>query len=157
LFETWKECSQEIDSHPCNFTLQDHNNEDWTLYDNYGKVIVIDFSSMWCGVCVNMASSVQSIQDEYSSDGFVWITVLIDDEQGQQVDQADLQRWVDAHGLTTSPVLAGSRDIIDPTAQDGYPISSWPTLVVIDKEMVISYGIHGWNEHTVRSWIEQEL
>lgn len=156
-FETWDECSQEIGSNPCNFTLQDSNGDDWTLYDSYGKVILIDFSSMWCGVCVNMASDAQSIQDDYSPDGFVWVTVLIDDEQGQQVDQSDLQRWVGSHGMTSSPVLGGSRDMIDPTAQDGYPVSSWPTIVIINKEMVLSHGIHGWNEQTVRSWIEQEL
>ena len=156
-FEVWDECSQEIGEHPCDFTLKDQRDKDWTLYDNYGKVILIDFSSMWCGVCVNMASTVQSIQDQYAADGFVWVTVLIDDEQGNQVDHSDLQRWVSSHGITTSPTLAGSRDMIDPTAQDGYPISSWPTLVIINREMVLVQGMYGWNETTARTWIEQEL
>jgi thiol-disulfide isomerase/thioredoxin len=156
-FETWEECSQVPGEHPCNFTLQDHKGNDWTLYDNYEKVMVIDFSAMWCSVCANIAPDAQAFQDDYASQGFLWVTVLIDDEGGEEVDQSDLERWVDAYGMTTSPVLGGSRDMVDLTAEDGYPITSWPTLVVISREMVLANGINGWNESTIRAWVEQEL
>ena len=33
------------------------------------------------------------------------------------------------------------------------PITSWPTLVVIDQNMVLQYGINGWNEATVSGWV----
>ena len=33
----------------------------------------------------------------------------------------------------------------------------WPTMVVIDREMVLLNGINGWNETTVRAWVESLL
>ena len=57
---------------------------------------------------------------------------------------------------TAVPILAGSRDLIDVTdpLEDGYPITSWPTIVVIDQSMVLKHGINGWHESTVQGWVE---
>ena len=39
------------------------------------------------------------------------------------------------------PVLGSDRNMIDYSAKTGYPITSWPTLVVIDKQMVLRHMV----------------
>ena len=45
---TWTECSGKPGEKACDFTFQDQNGNDWSLYDNYGTVMVVDFSTIWC-------------------------------------------------------------------------------------------------------------
>jgi len=149
---TWDECGQQVDENPCNFTLLDQNGDEVELYDYHGKVIVIDFSTMWCGVCVNIAAEGDNLVAKYGEDNVIWLTVLIDNEYGEPPTQEDLQRWVNMANIKI-PVLAGDRSMIDYSAKTGYPIASWPTLVVIDKEMVLKHGISGWSAAAIDTWV----
>ena len=45
--------------------------------------------------------------------------------------------------------------MIDNTAKSGYNISSWPGLVVIDRDMTIAYELKGWNEMQIKVWLEK--
>lgn len=155
--EEWADCSAAPGDHPCNFSFTDQFGDVFELYDNYGTVIVLDFSTMWCGVCQNIAPDVQTYQDEYGPEGFLWVTVLVDNASGEAPSVEDVDNWSQVYGIITSPVLAGDRSIIDMTGTSGYPISSWPTLVVIDREMFIYNGLHGWNGATITGWIETVL
>jgi len=153
---TWDECGQNIGENPCNFVLLDHNGNEVELYDYYGKVIVIDFSTMWCGVCVNIANEGDNLVTKYGAENVVWLTVLIENEYGASPTQEDLQRWVDTFGVSV-PVLGGDRNLIDMSAKIGYPISSWPTLVVINKNMVLKNGLRGWNKTAIETWVSDLL
>ena len=149
---TWEECGQTIVENPSNFALLAHEGNEVELYDYHEKVIVVDFSAMWCGVCVNIAAEGDAIVAKYGEENVIWLTVLIDNEVGQPPTQEDLQRWVAMANIGT-PVLGGSRSLIDYSANDGWPITSWPTLVVIDKEMVIRHGINGWSAAAIDTWV----
>jgi len=156
---TWTDCDQWLGSHPCDFTLVDQNGDDWNLYDHYGSVIIIDFSTMWCSVCKMIAPEAQMVQDKYQAYGYdvIWVTVLIEDEARNPVVQEDLVAWANAYNLTSTAVLLGSRDLVDLTGIDGYPISAWPTLVVITDEMILYNGMNGWNGATVLGWVDEVL
>ena len=150
----WDDCGGKIGDHPCNFSFVDQNNDTWSLYDNYGTVILLDFSTMWCYYCKVSASHVEQIQSMYGSE-FLWVTVLIENDAGATPALSDIQSWASTYGITNSPVLAGDRTIIDTTAENGYPITSWPTFVLIDTDMTISYGVHGWSKEIIVHQIEE--
>ena len=149
---TWDDCAYGIGDHPCNFSLMDQHEETVELYQHNNKVIVLDFSAMWCGICNNIATKGDEWIAKYGAEDFIWITILIDDASGNPPDLKDLQLWTSIYAIE-APVLAGNRDMIDVNAQTGYPITSWPTLVGIDRSMVLQYGINGWNETTVSGWV----
>ncbi len=153
---TWDTCSQLPGSNPCNFSFVNQNGEPVELYDHYGKVIIIDLSTMWCGVCMRIAPVGEQIVADYGSDNVVWLTLLVEDEAGITPDVNDLQRWVSTYGLT-SDVLAADRGIIDSNGITGYPVAGWPTVAVINREMVVHNGVTGWSEQLVRSWVEEVL
>ena len=152
---TWETCAHDIGDNPCNFSLMDQHGETVELYEYYGKVIVIDLSAMWCSVCKNIAATGDEWVAKYGAEDFIWLTVLLTDAGNQDPDLQDLQDWATAYGITV-PVLAGSRNMIDLTdpLEDGYPVTSWPTLVVVDRNMVLQHGLNGWNEATISGWVD---
>jgi thiol-disulfide isomerase/thioredoxin len=153
---TWTECSQKPGDHPCNFSLMDQHGDMVELYDQHGKVIVIDLSTMWCGVCNNIAQEGDEWLNDYGVDNFIWLTILIDNATGDPPTLADIQQWATQYNIIV-PVLVGDRSLVDLTAETGYPVTGWPTLVVIDQDMVLQYGINGWNESTIRGWVQSLL
>jgi thiol-disulfide isomerase/thioredoxin len=155
-WETWKTCGYLPGDNPCNFELKNQHGELVELYDYYDEVIVIDLSTMWCGVCAQIAPKGDEFVGDYGDANFEWLTLMIDDSEGNPPDQSDLIVWADLFGVT-GHILAGDRSLIDQAAQTGFPVSGWPTLVVIDRSMVLQYGLIGWNETTIRGWVEQLL
>ena len=154
---TWTECSQKPGDHPCNFSLMDQNEDMFDLYDQHGKVIVVDLSSIWCVVCQNIATKGEDFGADYGAENVVWITILVDGPAyGVPPTLAEIQSWASNYNII-GPVLMGDRSLVDLNAETGYPVTGWPTLVVIDQDMVLQYGINGWNESTVRGWVESLL
>ena len=150
-------CSQIPGQSICNLALKDQNDKVWQLHSLKGNVVLLDFSAMWCSPCQNAAATVQKTQDDYESEGFRYITVLIDDPDGGTIELDDVQAWVNSYRINTATVLQGNRDLIDYDAVKGYPLASWPTFVFVDRDMNIYYGMYGFNEEFIRSKIEEML
>ena len=153
----FEDCGYGVGDNPCNFSLTDQNNKRFNLWDHYGSAMVLDFSAMWCGYCRIAAGTVQETHDRYADQGFHYVTILIEDYNGLAVEQNDLQTWATAAGITTAPVLAADMSMMDPSGESGWPVTGWPTFVVIDKEMTIYYGQSGWNEAAIEAAIQGAL
>ena len=151
-FITWDECGGRVGDHACDFTFMSQTGEEWNLYERYGKIVVLDFSAMWCGYCQKAAEVAQQIQDEH--DDVVWVTILLQNNYGQQPSLNELIEWATAFDVTSSPILSGNASIIDQTAENGFNVKSWPGLVVIDRDMKIAYELHGWNEAQIKVWLK---
>ena len=157
---TYEDCSGRVGDHPCNFEFLDQNGDTWNLWEHTGTVMVVDFSTIWCGVCNSIAGDAQPYQDTYTDLGydFLWVTVLVDGPTwGTPPIESEIQKWVSSYGMTTSPVLLGDRTVIDTTAASGIPIVSWPTLIIVDQDMRIAFGIGGWSESMITSELESVL
>ncbi len=156
-FATWDDCSQTVGDHPCNFTLKDQNDEEVSLYDFYGSAIILDLSAMWCGPCVQAGADVQGTIERFADHDVKYITVLIDNPQGQPPTLSDVQSWAANLGIETEPVLQGSRDFLNSDPSAGWPLSSWPTFIFITSEMEIYYFQSGYNQQVIDMILEDTL
>jgi|7_EtaG_2_1085326.scaffolds.fasta_scaffold00028_87 thiol-disulfide isomerase/thioredoxin len=151
------DCDQKaIGSKVCNMIFYDQNKEVWQLYEQEGKVVILDFSTVWCGPCQNAGHYVQPLQDEYA-DKINFVTVLVDGVSGEPPTEAEIDQWVSSHNITTAPVLYADRSVLDPTGETGYLVGGFPTYVFIDKNLKIHVGAVGFNEQYVRSVIDSLL
>jgi len=156
-FATWETCSQTVGDHPCNFTLKNQNDEDVSLYDFYGSTIILDLSAMWCGPCVQAGSDVQATVERFSEHDIAYITVLIDNPQGQPPSLSDVQGWAANLGIESEPVLQGSRDLLSGDASAGWPLTSWPTFILITSEMEIHLFQTGYSQQLLDMLIEDTI
>ena len=148
-------CDQKaLGSNVCNFFLIDQNGEYWELYEHKGKVIILDFSTVWCYPCQMAAAHTQKVQDEYSED-VVFVTLLIQGPSGLPATDLDVAGWVETHGITTAPVLQASKEyIMDPAGITGYLVGGYPTYVYLDRELKIADAHVGFNEDYMKNIIE---
>jgi hypothetical protein len=113
---------------------------------------------MWCGPCQSAASQVATHVSKYSNYDVVWVTVLLQDTAGGSVSLEDVRDWQSLYGVPSqSPILQGDNSIVDSTATNGYPVMSYPTIVVVDRDMVMYQGVHGWSQEMVEGWIDELL
>ena len=143
----------------CNFTLYDQDENIWDLYEHQGDVIVIDFSTSWCPPCQAAGYYTQQLQDDYSSQGVQVVTILIDGPiGGQEPTQEDINTWVTDHGISSAPVLKGSRTLMfDPAGIGGYSIGAFPTYLYLDRNMNFYAGHAGFSDEYIREKIEEAL
>ena len=125
------------------FTAKDQNNQDVSLYDYLGKVILFDFSADWCGPCRDEAPHLEVFYNEYESRGFQVITLLT---SGSPSD------WAQTYNLTF-PVLDDNNQTIWDIYGEGYV----PLNIIVDRNCVIRYKKAGFNEDEIRAIIEQYL
>lgn len=155
-----EDCMQiNIGDKVCNFRLEDQNGSVWDLYSHEGDIIVLDISAGWCYPCNVAADSVQALQDSYAKDNVQIVTVLVDGYIGASEPTDDeIQRWTNEHNIQTAPVLKGAREnMLDPTGQNGYILSAFPTYYYIDRDMRL-YDAHiGFGDEYVRLKIEDKL
>ena len=140
----WEDCANIEGEHVCDFTFKDQNGDDFRLYEHYGKVIVLDFSTMWCGYCQVLALETQDLQDKYGDEGFVYVTVLFENMRRQQPDKSDLQLWSNSFGITSAPVLSGNRDLIDYGGPTSWSLTGWPTVYMLDRDLVLRETLRGY-------------
>ncbi len=150
----WNTCFESEGEHPCDFTLLDQNGNQARLYDYHGKIIILDFSTMWCGPCQMAARTVDDTIEKFGEDEVAYITILIEDPTGNTPDLRDLEDWTRINGIELGPVLGGSRDFLD---EGGWDLTGWPTFYFIDKDMVLRAVVRGYSSVVVDNTIEELL
>jgi peroxiredoxin len=122
------------------FRLMDQNGDTTSLWQFYGTVIVWDLSTIWCRPCQQLASESEDLYDAWRDQGMIYLTILVEDVDGNPPEQDDLQLWASNFGMTTPIVSDADRSYSTPAIPDG----SYPVLLVIGRDMrvcqKVTYG-----------------
>ena len=78
-------------------------------------------------------------------------------DPGEAPNVVDMAEWMALTNTHNSVLLYGSRDLIDPAAENGFPISGWPTHVIINSDMEIFHGFAGWSKDYLESKLNEML
>jgi thiol-disulfide isomerase/thioredoxin len=149
-------CGFSINKIACSFTLKNQFGKNIKLHDLIGKVVVLDFSTMWCYPCNVAAMSSRDIQKKYGDD-IAYITIIAQDEEGKRPTKKKLVKWAKRFWITAPYVLAADDKIFMSKKRQGWDINAWPTFVIIDRKMKIVDYFEGFSEKYVEKKIEENL
>ena len=145
---TWDTCSGVEGEHPCNIIAPDQRGDNFGLYAHFGRPIVLDFSTGWCGPCRAAAQHAEEVQNMYSEHNVLYVTVLIETDNGSTPTQSDLIQWAYEYGLNNSLVIAGSRGLLESGGGE-WPLTGWPTFYYIDRNMVLRDIDRGYSANEI--------
>ena len=153
------DCNQKnIGSNVCNIFLYDQFGSIWELYEHREKIVVLNFSTSWCGPCQVAGMSAQGIHDHYNGE-VEFVTLLVDGyTHGIAPTEDEIINWVETHNITTVPILQASREyVVDPAGITGYLIAGFPIYIFLDKTLTIKDAKVGFNENLVKQTIDGML
>ncbi len=107
------------------FTLTTLDGTAFTLSEERGKPVVLNFWATWCIPCQRELPAVQQAHEHYGED-IVFAAV----DQGETVET--VQRYADELGLTFTIPMDGQQD-----AAELYNIKGLPTTFFIDAEGIV--------------------
>ena len=132
----------------------DQNGDSVSLWQFYGYTVLIDISSEWCAPCKELANEVEPTQQDYAEQGFIYLTILAEDNTSQLPNEDTLNKWASDHNIETVPVLGPKADYRSTLV----PTGAYPRLILLnDKLTVIKSNIQPVEDRTIRAAIESAL
>ena len=129
------------------FTLPLFDGGKFSLGENKGKVVVINFFASWCVSCGEETPMIGKVAKEYAPRAEVFVAIAVDDTESKA--RAFLQKA----GLTIPAGLDKSGSI-----KDAYGIYGMPTTFFIDRAGKVGYFHAGAvNEQLLRHEIDKLL
>ncbi len=134
------------------FTEIDADGNEFSLDSLKGKVILLNFSAMWCGPCRREASQLMAIYNTYKERGLEIVQCIYEDEDGNPTDLSDINRWIQEYNITYTVITDP-----DYSSVNTYNFSAIPFNIIIDRDFIIRYTEMGFYYDTVIRKIEQYL
>jgi len=119
------------------FTLEDMDEENHSLKDFHGKVVLMNFWATWCPPCRREMPSMERLYQKFNGDNFTVIAIN-QMEDGDHVFAYTGQLDVDP----TFTILFDK----DSKVSNSYRVSGLPTTFLIDKQGNIRYRAIGGRE-----------
>jgi len=162
--DTSADCLSSVGSEACAWTLINENGDLVSLSDYAGTSVLLDFSTGWCGPCMDAASHSQETMDLYADENFQYIIVMIEDEYADDPTEATLQDLRSDYGITSVVTLAGTRELLLYSSGGSWDVQAWPTFYYINDgiengskmtpEPLVEWYHSGWSESLVDSNIQ---
>lgn len=116
------------DSVPPDFTATPLDGSDpFTLSEQWGKVVAIDFWATWCGPCMAVMPQLKELHEKYKdSDDVIFITVSLDEKE------EDLRKVMEREGLEF-PVFFAGKGWADEISKS-FGVTSIPSSFVIGRD-----------------------
>lgn len=113
------------------FTIQTTEGEIFSLSDNFGKVVLIDFWATWCPPCVAEFPHLDFLYNKYKDHGFSLISVSADESRDAVTD------FLARHSPPWDIGFSG--DGREDAVVRLYNISSFPTYILVDRKGTVNY------------------
>jgi thiol-disulfide isomerase/thioredoxin len=130
------------------FTLTTINGETFTLSDNFGKVILLDFMAIWCGYCYPQMDELNAILGDFE-DEILIVSVDVDkSETSDQIKNAFsdyVNKWIFV------------MDNYEENAANKYQVTGIPKLVIIDKDGNVYYSHSGLTSKNTLTGLINEI
>src|SRR5271168_162221 len=114
-------------------TLKDINDQDITLAQLKGKVVLINFWATWCAPCREEIPWLIDLQQKYSAKGFTVLGVAMDEEGKSVVAPWVAKERFDVNGQKlpmSYPIVIGS----DAAAEKFGGLFGYPTSILISRD-----------------------
>lgn len=115
------------------FTAQMTDGSSFTLSEQAGKVVLVNFWATWCGPCVRELPDIARLHEEYSSGEQVRIITVNLGESASTV-----QRFLDRQSYSLPVILDPNRTISGP-----YNITNIPRTVIFNKDGTVAWDHTG--------------
>lgn len=148
------DCNNSLGDVACDFAMMNQDGNIERLYEHQGKIIILDFSAMWCAPCQYAALDVDEIVEKYGSENIVYITILIENQSGDDPNLKDLKSWSTNLGVYENPVLGANREWLN---NSGYFLEAWPTFYIITSEMIVHEYQRGYSKQALENTVESLL
>jgi peroxiredoxin len=141
------------------FTLIDYQGKKVTLSDYRGKVVFIDFSTMWCPPCNSEAAQLEDFYQKYKNEGLVVFSIIYQGyKTGLAPSDKEFNQWVGKYKFTfplmSDPVTGVYRPYI------GNDQMWIPYNFIIDKKGKLRWRKAGYTTAThaiIEDMVEQLL
>ena len=131
------------------FTLKDINGQSFTLSEQKGKVVFLDFWATWCPPCQMSVPELIKLHEDYKDKDVVIASISVDENPRKVVE------FVAAKGIKHRQLL-----VDDSQVDRMYGVRGIPTFVVIDKNGKIQNLWTGFTPSMAdewRSWLDRLL
>lgn len=148
--EDEEEEGEELETAP-DFTLKSTDNDYFSLSDFSGKVVILDFMFLGCAPCMIEMGHLENVSLNYSSN---IVKIISIDVAYTSETEDDLRNFKENNGYEW--IFTMDTEIEDVKSQ--YQASSFPTLIIVNKEGKIAYKHVGIADYdTLSSKIDELL
>lgn len=134
------------------FIEKESKGNNFSLDSLKGKVILLNFSTMWCGPCRIETPELINIYNKYKNEGFEIVQCIYQNENSDPADQDDINRWVQEFKMNFIVINDPDRSTVDE-----YQFNYVPFNLIISKDFIIRYRMAGFNESSIIQKIEELL
>ncbi|MEC7241468.1 MAG: TlpA disulfide reductase family protein [Myxococcota bacterium] len=139
---------------PPDFRMVDQFGEEVSLWQFYGKWVVIDFSTLWCAPCQELAALSGETHEMYEERGLEYLSIISQNLYYEPPSLEEVQAWAETFEMHT-PVLA---DDFEWTGNFVKGASGFPRLVIVGPDMrIVESEVRPNNDAGLRETLDELL